>query len=479
MNWTEDIKLPEADSEIEQWVSFYHTVLERANRLFEDGILGAVTNLRNAFGSLIDNLTDGILVHDLHRRIILFNHAAIQITGYSLEEVIGQDCHEVFPGRFCGGNCAYCLSEEGLHTKYRYPGKFIRKNGEVRDLELSVMTFNNHEKKSIGAMVLFRDITELNLLHRKLREGDRFYGIVGKHPSMHRIFKSIEDLAQVDVPILIQGESGTGKELAAEALHQLSKRTDHPFVPINCGALPEGTLESELFGHVRGAFTGAIRDKKGRFELADGGTLFLDEIGEISQALQVKLLRVIQDSSFYPVGGEKQVNVNVRIICATNRDLKKMVSLGTFREDLYYRLAVVPIFMPPLRERRSDIPLLVQYFIERHAEIMGRPYVQVSNEAFESLMKYDFPGNVRELSNAVQYAMIKCHGDTVQTNHLPQEIRDTAKADQPATHTSTDSQQLSAEAIHTALEQAEGNRTKAAEILGISRMTLYRHLKKM
>lgn len=452
-------------------------IIDRSQILYRDGILGSVTQLRKTFGSLIENLTDGIMVHDRSRRILMFNKSAEQITGYQAAELIGKDCHQVFPGFFCGGDCAFCKEGEKHFDKLRYPNRFLRPSGETRDLEMSVVTFSADNEENYGAMVIFRDVTELNTLRKRIRRGDQFQGIVGRHPSIQKVFESIEELSDVNVPVLIQGESGTGKEMVAEALHALSLRSDHPFVPVNCGALPEGTLESELFGHVRGAFTGAIRDKKGRFELADGGTLFLDEIGEISANMQVKLLRVLQESSFIPVGGEKTVHVDVRVICATNRNLKTMIRKGEFREDLYYRLAVVPIYMPLLKDRISDIPLLIQHFVERHSEVMGQPKADFSNEAVELMMQYSWPGNVRELSNAVQYAMIKCHGGVVTLEHLPREIREgrgvarTAVRGRPA--------KVTEHQILQAITTFGNNQTKAAEALGISRMTLYRHLKKM
>jgi DNA-binding NtrC family response regulator len=258
----------------------------------------------------------------------------------------------------------------------------------------------------------------------------------------------------------------------ARAIHQEGWRARGPFIAVNCGALPQGTLESELFGHVKGAFTGAIRDKKGRFALADGGTIFLDEVGELPLSTQVKLLRVLQEGTFEPVGSEKTVRVQVRVISATNRDLKEMVARGEFREDLYYRLCVVPIYLPPLRERRNDIPLLAEHFLCRYAAEEGRPGVRLSPEALAALMDYDWPGNVRQLKNAIRFALVKCAGEMIGPEHLPGEITrehpTVARRSRP---------RLTRERIEQALAAAGGNKARAAKLLGIGRATLYRYLR--
>mgnify|MGYP005834491849 CR=1 FL=1 len=451
-------------------------IRQRVRGLFQFGFLDSILRVRLTFISLLDNLTDGVMAHDLDRRIFYFNSAAQKITGFSYSEVIGRDCHDVFPGRFCGGDCSFCLDKVNIFTRTRYPQTFLRRDHQRRELEMSVVPIHTPEHKVIGAMIIFRDMTEVLQIRRKLAASRGFQGIIGRHPSMLKVFESIQELADVKAPILIQGESGTGKELVAMALHNLSSRSAGPFVPVNCGALPEGTLESELFGHVKGAFTGAIRDKKGRFELAEGGTIFLDEIGEISPALQVKLLRVLQDQTYVPVGGEKTVHADVRVICATNRDLKLLTKQGFFREDLYYRLAVVPLYLPPLRDKTSDIPLLIEHFLDKFSAESGRTFREVTPAALEKMMNYRWPGNVRELSNAVQYGMIKCRGDVLDLQHLPEEILRETEADSPIVRgrrAKIDPQRLS-----DALRKTGNNRAKAARLLGVSRTTLYRHLQK-
>jgi transcriptional regulator with GAF, ATPase, and Fis domain len=321
----------------------------------------------------------------------------------------------------------------------------------------------------------FVDITELTHLRRRLKTEQSFAGIVGRNAKMLELFDTIREVAEVDVPVLIQGESGTGKELVAAAIHNESLSADKPFVPVNCGALPEGVLESELFGHVKGAFTGAVRDRKGRFELANGGAIFLDEIGELPGAMQVKLLRVLQEGTFQRVGGEETIKVDVRVISATNKNLAEEVAAGRFREDLFYRLCVVPIYLPSLRERRNDIPLLAEHLLRKALTEVGREDVGLSSEAIDVMMDYDWPGNVRELENAIRYALVKCRDNLLLPEHLP---LNTLKAHIP-TQPSPKKQRkrkLDAETVWRTLEETGGNKLEAAIRLGVSRATLYRFL---
>jgi transcriptional regulator with PAS, ATPase and Fis domain len=279
-------------------------------------------------------------------------------------------------------------------------------------------------------------------------------------------------VAGYDYPVHVSGETGTGKELVATAIHNESRRAGAPFVPINCGALPEGLIETELFGHVKGAFSGAIRDKKGRFELADGGTVFLDEVAELSNTMQVKLLRFLQEGKFERVGGEQTLRVNVRVISATNRNLKKEVERNRFREDLFYRLNVIPIHLPPLRERRIDIPNLVDHFLKEAAERYGREPLEVSNPALALMLDYRWPGNVRELQNAVQFAFVKCGGKRITPESLPLELREA----EGVCARRGPARKLEIETVRTALERTGGNKAKAAKLMGVGRATLYRFL---
>jgi transcriptional regulator with GAF, ATPase, and Fis domain len=297
---------------------------------------------------------------------------------------------------------------------------------------------------------------------------------------MLQLFDTIREVAEVNVPVMIEGDSGTGKELVATAIHNEGPFADKPFVPVNCGALPEGILESELFGHVKGAFTGAVRDRKGRFELADGGTIFLDEVGELPGATQVKLLRVLQGGIFQRVGGEENIKVDVRVISATNKKLAEEVAAGRFREDLFYRLCVVPIYLPPLRERRNDIPLLAEHLLKRALSEVGREDVVLSPEAVDVMIDYNWAGNVRELENAIRYALVKCRDNLLLPGHLPLKIlkaqRHVRGQTCPKKPKNRRKRKLDAERVWRALEEAGGNKIEAARRLGVSRATLYRFL---
>jgi transcriptional regulator with PAS, ATPase and Fis domain len=336
-----------------------------------------------------------------------------------------------------------------------------------RTLRLSISPLSIHNRQY--AVLTFFDIRSLRPAPVALVENS-FHNIVGTDPKMRAIFDSIRNVAATDAAVLIQGESGTGKELVAAAIHKESLRKGRPFVPFNCGALPDGIAESELFSHVKGAFTGALKDKKGRFELAHSGTLFLDEVGELPSAVQVKLLRVVQDGAFERVGDEKTIKTNVRIISATNKDLEREVASGRFRQDLFYRLCVIPLALPPLRERKGDIPLLVDYFLAIHADTLAKERVSMSTEALERLTSYHWPGNVRELQNVIQFALINSRENRIDAHHLPPHINFAFSVQDPVKKRC----KLDSTKVSAALVQAHGNKQDAAKLLGVSRSTLYR-----
>ncbi len=437
--------------------------------------LDKIWNSRKNLIRILDNLKEGIIAHDLNRRVFFFNREAEKITGYRREEVVGEDCHKAFGSPFCGERCAFCEGEKrrSLSEYTEYPINIVTSAGENRRLEMSVTTIDNDDGETIGVLASFRDITDLLSCQMRAGQLTSFSNIIGKDSKMLQIFQQIRDLSGYDFPVHIYGETGTGKELVATALHNESRRGGAPFVPINCGALPEGLIESELFGHVKGAFSGAIRDKKGRFELAHGGTVFLDEVSELSNHMQVKLLRFLQEGTFEKVGGEKTLNVDVRVISATNKDLKEEVRLKRFRQDLFYRLNVVPVTIPPLRDRKTDVPLLAEHFLSIDAERHGRKHYSISKEALSLMLDYPWPGNVRELQNAVQYAIVKCKGSAILPEHLPLELQpSTGRPSQKGTAR----RKLDPEAVIGALKKTGGNKARAARELAVGRATLYRFL---
>lgn len=428
-------------------------------------------NLQN----VLDNLMEGIIAHDMQRKILFFNRAAEKITGFSREEVLGRDCHLVFGNPFCGSKCSFCGQLPGDLGHHSYTINTTTKNGETRQIEMSVTGMHDEKGAFVGVLAAFRDMTDMISLQLRLGELTSFSGIVGRDKKMLDVFDQIRNLAATDYPVHITGETGTGKELVAAAIHNESPRAGGPFVPVNCGALPEGLLESELFGHVKGAFSGAIRDKKGRFELAHGGTIFLDEVSELPKHMQVKLLRALQEGTFERVGGEKTISVDARVISATNKDLRKEMERDTFREDLYYRLSVVPIRIPALRERKNDIPLLAAHFLDAASgRQQGKTRAHlISEEALSMLMDYSWPGNVRELQNAIHFSLVKAGKGTIEPDHLPLEIRQVVCTPKPGPES-----RLTTDAVLAALGRAGGNKSKAAKLLGVGRATLYRFLEK-
>ncbi|MBW2679413.1 MAG: sigma-54-dependent Fis family transcriptional regulator [Deltaproteobacteria bacterium] len=341
-----------------------------------------------------------------------------------------------------------------------------------QDMKAEILKKHSNNQNTPGEIISFRDILDSGNRKAEDKSPVNFSRIIGKERKMIEVFRQIINVAEYDYPVNIFGETGTGKELVAEAIHKASPRKDRPFVPINCGAMPEGLVESELFGHVKGSFSGAIRHKKGRFELADGGTIFLDEIAELSKHMQAKLLRFLQDGKFEKVGGEKTVGINVRIISATNKNLKEEMKKNRFRDDLYYRINVVPISLPPLRERKSDIPLLVNHFLKQAARQYNRNSVVVSNRAMMLLTEYKWSGNVRELQNAIQFAFVKSRDGNITPDNLPMEINDNRLSQ----IIRGPSRKLDRAQVESAIKKTGGNKAKAARLLNVGRATLYRFI---
>ena len=439
--------------------------------------------------TLFEAIPCGVLIVDNDRRVRAVNSVLERTFGVSRATVVDKRSGEALKcvhhsespeGCGTGEACRSCNMKAAALEAIAGTKAYRRRapvqlfiDGEVREMMLQVSAAPFEVGDDVFAIVLLEDITELTGFKRRYKTEQSFSGIIGRDPKIQDLYETIRDLAGSRVPVQIEGESGTGKELVAAAIHNEGPRTQGRFVPVNCGALPDNLLESELFGHVKGAFTGALHDKKGRFQLADNGTIFLDEIGDLSPAMQVKLLRVLQEGTFEPVGGEKTIRVDVRVISATNKKLKQEIAAGRFREDLFYRICVVPITMPPLRGRPGDSPLLVEHFMEKIAGESGLEKAALSPEAMTALMSYQWPGNVRELQNSLQFALIKSKGQEIEPRHMPPEIG--LSAGTPVARKRR-RRKLEAGPVADALREAGGNKVKAARLLGVSRATLYRFI---
>jgi PAS domain S-box-containing protein len=435
-------------------------------------------NIDNLVDIILDSIADGVFTVDKDFRITSFNRAAEEITRFSGEEAIGQFCREIFRANVCFENCAL---RETLKTGENIINREINiLNSENEEIPVSISTAVLRDKDGtfLGGVETFRDLSVIKRLTREVSQKYSFQDILSKHPAILRVFDILPDIAQSHSAILIQGESGTGKELFARAIHTLSVRKDKRLVVVNCGALPDTLLESELFGYVRGAFTDAKHDKPGRFQLADQGTLFLDEIGDISPAMQVKLLRVLQEGTFEPLGSTKTLHTDVRIIAATSRHLPSLIESGQFRQDLYYRINVMTIDIPPLRDRKEDIPLLVDHHIHHLNHIRGKSIHSVSSEAMKLLLDHDYPGNVRELQNILEHAFILCKEHELTAACLPAYMLTPSSISSGPLVQSNRLQDLEMQTIFDTLKQHNWNKTKAAEALGIDRTTLWRKLKR-
>jgi transcriptional regulator with GAF, ATPase, and Fis domain len=432
-----------------------------------------------------------MLLVDEERRVRAVNDVLERALGVPANRLVGQrgggalGCIYARRNESCGEGeeCRTCEARQAAEAALR-EGKVQRTRahfqvalgGKVQELELHLSASPLVHRGRRYVLVLIEDLSRLVRL--RLASGDEgFHGMIGKDAQMEGLFENIRTVARLPVPVLVHGESGVGKELVAVAIHRESARASRHIVPVNCGVLTDGLLESELFGHVRGAFTGAIRDKKGRFELADGGTIFLDEIGELSPAMQVKLLRVLQDGSFERVGGERTSRVDARVICATNRNLEREVAEGRFRADLYYRLSVVPILVPPLRHRRGDIPVLANHFLAKICAEHGHSPVGLTDPFLERLQAHDWPGNVRELENALHFALVQSKGADLEVRHLPAAVRGPAE-EQVLRGAVRHREPLKRLSVTEALLSCGGNKVLAARRLGVSRATLYRFLER-
>jgi PAS domain S-box-containing protein len=432
------------------------------------------------FNVILNSIADGVFTTDHEGKITFINKAAEEITGFSSKEAIGHYCFDIFRADICQTRCAL---KETLKTKKEItnlPVTILNKQGRKIPINISTAVLRNEKGQMIGGVETFRDLSTIEELKKELSQKYSLGDIISKNHLIHEIFNILPNIAESDSTVLIQGASGTGKELFAKAIHNLSRRKARPFIKVNCGALPDTLLESELFGYVKGAFTDAKKDKPGRFALANEGTIFLDEVGDMSPSLQVKLLRVLQEKEYEPLGSTSPRKTDIRIIAATNRDLSKLVNEGKFRDDLFYRLNVVKIDLPPLGERREDIPLLIDSFIQKFNAKMGKQVAGISDQALRLLVRYNYPGNVRELENIIEHAFVLCKGNQIDLDCLPKELTENGDRAFPSVPIPGNKlfDRAEAEVIERTLKNHRGNRIKTAKELGIDRITLWRKIKK-
>jgi len=421
---------------------------------------GDTTDRDRFFSTILDSIADGVFTVDKNWRVTSFNRAAEEITGIPAEEAIGRPCYEVFKASICESDCALRRTMATGKPIVNMMIYIVNFDGKKIPVSISTGLLRDSKGNIVGGVETFRDLSLVAELRRELIHEHTFADITSKNHRMRQIFDILPAIAESDSTVLIEGESGTGKELFARAIHRLSNRRDAPLVTVNCGALPDTLLESELFGYKAGAFTDARKDKPGRFALAEKGTIFLDEIGDISPALQVRLLRVLQEKEYEPLGGVSPVKADVRVIAATNKSLDKLVEEGKFRRDLYYRVNVVKITLPPLRERKEDIPLLAEIFIDHFSRIHGKDLTGLAPETLSILMSHDYPGNVRELENIIEHASVLCPGGLIMPYHLPDYLQEKAGVTAGASAGGT-LRDLQARLVLETLERNNWNRSRA------------------
>ncbi len=429
---------------------------------------------------ILDSIGEGVFTVDKDFRIKFFNKSAERITGKTRDEVIGHFCKHIFRSEVCFTDCPITLVLKTKKNIFDFESKIQCKTGSMKPIKLSASVLYNENDEPTGGIVSFRDLTEFETIGLNLQSESQFNGIIGHSKKMKDIFQLIEEIAETDAPVFVHGESGTGKELVANAIQKLSTRNQHPYIKINCSVFPSNLLASELFGHVKGAFTDAVKDRVGRFEIADQGTIFLDEVAEMPLQMQIQLLRVLQEGTFERVGESITRTSNVRVIAATNIDIAEALKKGKFREDLYYRLNVIPIEVPPLRNRKEDIVPLVRHFLNKFSLYYKKEIFEIDEEALTSLLNYSWPGNIRELENVIEYAFVRTtKKNVIESSKLPPNIIGQANASTDTKNNREffpDSRER-AELIST-LEKFQWNKTKVAQELKIGRTTLWRQMKR-
>lgn len=435
------------------------------------------------FKVILESIADGVFTVDKNRLITSFNHAAEKITGISGDEAVGKKCYEIFHSNICETGCLLKKTMQTGNASIDKPVRIIDREGRTVPISISTAVLRDDDGNILGAVETFRDLSAIENLRKELEKSYSFEDIISKSPILHKIFAILPDIAESESTVLFQGPSGSGKELFARAVHNFSPRKNKPYVVINCGTLPPQLFESELFGYVKGAFTDAKKDKIGKLATAEGGTIFLDEIADLPSSAQVKLLRLLQEREYEPLGVNSPVKANIRIVAATNQKLRSLVSQGKFRDDLYFRLAVVKFELPALAERREDIPYLVDHFISKFNARSGKNIIGVSPQVMEILFQHEFSGNVRELENIIEYCFAVCRARIIQIDNLPSEIQMESPLVMDNARTETISSknlimQNEAAVIRETLKSCQGNRSKASQILGIDRTTLWRKMKK-
>jgi len=433
--------------------------------------------LEKHYQIILDSIADGVFTVNLDWEITSFNTAAEAITGIPRQEAVGRACFEVLRANVCETGCILRHTMETETPIVNMPVHIIR--ADKRSIPISVNTtlLKNPDGRVIGGVETFRDLRVVNRLRRALLKQQSFEDIISKNGKMMKLFSMLPQIAESNATVLIEGDSGTGKEIFARAIHNNSSKRKGPFVAVNCGALPDNLCESELFGYKAGAFTDAKKDKPGRFALAEDGTIFLDEIGDISPAVQIRLLRVLEEKVYEPLGSTKQIKTNARVIAATHRDVEKRVREGRFREDLFFRINVIRLRLPPLSERKEDIPLLVDHFIGHFNDMTGRKIVGMTQEAMAALMLYDWPGNVRELENAIEHAFVLCRGELIRLECLPERL--IPKNGTLVVPTGLTLKEIEREAIQQALERNRWKKVATARELGIDKNTLRRKIQRL
>jgi PAS domain S-box-containing protein len=424
---------------------------------------------------ILDSIAEGLLTVDKNFKINFFNRAAEHITGYNREEVLDQYCKNVFKCELCESKCPIGLILESGNPIYDFRSSMEIKDGTRKPIKLNAAILKNDSDEPTGGVISFRDLSEIETIRKELISSGNFFGIIGHGKMMQEIFGLVQEIADSDAAVLIQGESGTGKEMVANAIQATSRRKSKPFVKINCAVFPETLLASELFGHIKGAFTDAIKNRPGRFELANGGTIFLDEIAEMPLQTQVQLLRVLQEGTFERVGESIQRKSDVRVIAATNLNIAEALKSNKLREDLYYRLNVIPIIIPPLRKRTEDIPHLINIFIKEYSKVYNKVINDVDDNVLEVLIKYPWPGNVRELENVIEFMVVRSKENIIKLNNLPSIIKPELKSNKTVSEFKKENTSELVQLLH----KHKWNKTKVAAELGIGRTTLWRLLKKI